>query len=502
MISRLSKNIIYNLFGQGLVTMISLLAVKLIFHRLGAEALGIIYFTTAVNAILIAALEMGVSTTIVREISGHIDSDKNYIKDFIRTFSFFYWGICALGAAVIFFLAPFFVHHWIHLSKMSPVAAINILRILGISSIIILPRSFYSSLISGLQKMGFNNLINVVCAGLQQFGAFLILFLGGGLFPVIYWFAIINILWVTIYFFASAKFFSFLALIPKFSFVVIKRNFKFISSTALISIFSTIHAQISEITVSKFLPIATLGYYSFSYGGVSQGGVLGGAVAQASYPSFSALAKAGNKDGLMSQYHKLQDLVCFGTLLIFAAVPFVTIPLFSYLFNRDVANSLLLPTTLLSLGFYMNGTGGIPCMFSFAVGKPGIIAKTNFYSLFITLPAAVILIYYFGLVGAGLSWIFYNIFGYLYGLPRICKECLGIRVRDWYFHVLKIFILAVAVYGTVWTVLILTNNYSIFALIMAYLSASIIFLFCSYFLITKDFKETIFYYLRLIKIPK
>ena len=496
--SRLTKNIIYNLFGQGLVLIISFVAVKYIFSRLGAEALGIIYFTAAVNTVLSAVLEMGVSSTTVREISAHFGSDNNYVKNVVRTFSSFYWSIYLLAGLIIFFMAPFFVDKWIHLNIMSPAVAINIVRVLGIASITVLPRSFYASLIRGLQRMEFNNLIDVITTGLQQFGAILILILGGGLFLVIYWFAVSYILRVVIYFFVSARFFSFPALIPGFSLDVIKKNLNFTLKTTLISIFSTIHTQIDKIIISKLLPIATLGYYTFAYSGVAQGAILTGAVSQAAYPSFSAFWKAGDRNGLMSQYYKLQDLVCFGILPIFAAVPFVIIPLFSYIFNAGIAHLLLLPTTFLCLGFYMNGTLTIPHIFNLAVGKPGIAAKSNFYSLFITLPVTVILIYYLGLIGAGLSWIFYHIFGYFYGVPRTCRECLGIRIRDWYLHILRIIILAILTYGASWLILRTIGTYSILALVLAYIAASIVFLFCSYFLITKELRETLFHYFQLI----
>jgi O-antigen/teichoic acid export membrane protein len=496
--SKLFKNIIYNLIGQGLVLIISFAAVKYVFGRLGAEALGIIYFTVAVNAVLATVLEMGISSTIVREISGHFDSDKKYIEDFVRTFSLFYWSIYLLASLIIFFMAPFFVHHWIRLSEINPSTAIYILRILGISSVMGLLRSFYTSLIRGLQKMGIVNFIDVVTSALQQFGAILILILGGGLLPVVYWFAASHILRVVIYFFFCLRSFSFSAVVPKASLNVLKRNFKFAFKTALISFFSIIHTQADKIIISKLLPVATLGYYSLAYSGVSQGTTLTDSVSQAVYPSFSALYKAGDKNSLMAQYHKLQDFVCFCILPIFAMIVFVTIPLFSYIFNRQVADLLLLPVTLLCIGFYMNGTVTVPYMFSLAVGKPGIGAKFNFFALFVVLPLTIILIYFFGLTGAGLAWVFYNIFSYSYAMPRICKECINIKPKDWFFHITRIFILAILTYGLSWLVLSAIKNHSIIALTLAYLSASVAYSFFSYFLITKELRKTIIYYFKLI----
>ena len=108
----------------------------------------------------------------------------------------------------------------------------------------------------------------------------------------------------------------------------------------------------------------------------------------------------------------------------------------------------------------MNGTVTIPYVFSLAVGKPNITAKMNFYALFIVLPPSVILIYFFGLPAAGLYLVFYHIFAYFYSIPKICKECLGIKVKDWYFHIFRIFILAILTYGASWFILGVINNHA------------------------------------------
>src|SRR3989339_196168 len=386
--SKLSKNIVYNIGGQGLLLILSLVAVKYVFNRLGGEALGIIYFTFTLNAIICAVMEMGISSTVVREVSAHVKDEPDYIHKLIQTVSLFHWAIYILFSA------------------------------------------FY--------------------------------------------------------------FFSWKSFIPAYHDSVIKKNLGYTSNMMLISVLSMIHMQFDKVIASKFLSIAVFGYYNFAYGAVSKATLMTSAIAQAAFPSFSALFKEGGRDCMMPQYRKLQDMLCFSTVPIFAAVPFAAIPIFRLVFNNEVAKSLLLPITFLAIGFYMHGTLNVPYFFSLSVGKPEISVKSNFYALFIVLPVTALLIYFFGLNGAGFSWIFYQLFAYSYAIPRICSECLIIPVSEWYGHILRIFILISLSYGLAWLVLYLNNNYSIFALILAYISASIVFLIGSYFLISEDFKKVIF----------
>ncbi len=489
--SRLSKNIIYNLLGQGLLLVPSFVAVKYIFGRLGEDALGIIYFTLMMNAVLCAVLEMGICSTTVREISAHFESEPNYIRDLIRTFSLFYWGVYALLGVTIFFLAPVLVEKWINLKTMDTATAIYVLRILGIASLVALPKSLYVSLFRGLQKMEFNNLIDVVTSGIQQLGIILILALGGNLFYVVYWFTACYGLGIFAYLAVSSRFFPLRAFVPGYSSGVVKRNLGFASRMMSISVMATIHMQADKLIISKLLPIGAFGYYGVAYGNVSKGTLVTGAISQAAYPSFSVMAKAGDRTGMMSQYRKLQDLLCFGIVPIFTAVPFALLPLFSYLLNEEAARLLLLPTTLLCMGFYMNGTLNVPYVFSLAVGKPEIAARQNFYALFVVLPVTALLIYFFGLTGAGLSWVFYHIFAYSYGMPRICRECMEIPVRMWYFHVLKIFTLVGLTYGVAWIILGIIDNHSIPSLALAYVGASIVFLIGAYFLIGDELRGSL-----------
>lgn len=497
--SKLSKNILYNIIGQGLLIVLGFISVKCIFKQLGEDALGIIYFSAMINSLFSMILSMGISSTTVREVSAHFESEPHYTKNLIRTFSLFYWGAFTVLGLVIFFLAPTFIDKWINLKTMDSNTAIVVIRILGITSSLGLIESLYASLFQGLQRMEFNNLISVIATGLQQFGTILILAFWGSFFFVVYWFATCYGLRVLTYLILSAKFFSLSAIIPGYSSGVIKKNFGFASRMMFISITSAIHLNADKVIVSKLLPIGTFGYYALAYGNVSKGTLLTGAISQAAFPSFSALFTAGNRTGLMSQYRKLHDLLCFGIVPIFAAVPFALLPLFSYILNEEVARLLLLPTTLLCIGFYMNGTLTIPYIFSLAVGKPGISARQHFYDLFVTLPVAVLFVYYLDIIGASISVVFLYVFHYIYALPRICAECLGIPTWKWFLHVFKVLVLVGLTYGVAWTIVKLTNSVSLGYLVLAYLLASFVFLTSAYFMITEELRESLLQHFQLLR---
>lgn len=230
----------------------------------------------------------------------------------------------------------------------------------------------------------------------------------------------------------------------------IRRNRAFAAHMSGISMLSVVHTESDKIIVSRLMPLGMVGFYGFAARITGRCMTVVAAISQAAYPALSAAMHREGRAGAIRQYNRLHDLVCFGTVPIFAAMVFASGPLFTFLFNRQVAGQLMIPVALLCVGYYMNGTLNMPYFFSLASGRPDIAMRLNLWALIGTLPIAVWLVYSFGLTGAGLSWVVYHIFAYAYWVPRLCRECLETPVFDWYLHIAKVGALTGGTYGAVW----------------------------------------------------
>lgn len=489
--TRLTKNVIYNVVGQGLVLLLSLIAVRFIFRRLGDDTFGIIFFNLVLVAVFTSALELGVLSTIVREVSSHFESQPDYIRALIATTSALYWAAGVLVVVVIWATAPWLVTHWINLKTLDPNTAATTLRILSATALVALPRGLYTSLFRGRQLMGLNNVIDVATAAIQQAGIVVLLLTGGRVYEVAAWISASAILGLLAYVIVAARLFGWRALAPSFSMEVVRRNVAFTSRTMATSILSLVHVQAAQVIVSKLLPIAQFGLYGFASSTVNRATIVSGAVAQAALPSFSNLSRSGDRAALLTQYRKLQDLICFVNVPLFAGVCFAALPVYGYLFNSPAAWLLLVPTAWLCLGYYMSGTVVVPYMFSLAVGRPDITMKSLLLALIFVLPVTAFLTYRFGLPGAGFSWVFYHVFVYAYMVRRISAECLSIAPRNWYFHVAKVMVCAAVTYGLVWVAIVIPTGYSLLALIVGYVVATLGFGAASLFLIGPDLKSTL-----------
>jgi O-antigen/teichoic acid export membrane protein len=356
-----------------------------------------------------------------------------------------------------------------------------------------LPRALYSSLFQGRQRMELNNSIDVGSSAVQQLGTITILARGGDAYSVVEWIAATAVLSTLTYMTIAGRMFGWRALVPTYFHAVVQRNIGFTAHLSALSLLNMVLLQFDKVVVSKLLPIASVGYYSFASTVVVRISFAAAAIAQAALPSFSSLHQLRESRALLIQYRKLQDLICYGMVPLFAAAVFGAVPIYSYLFNRQVAGALLLPTALLCVGYFMSATVLIPYTFSVASGRPDIASRSNLIALFVVIPVTTTAIYFYGLTGAATSWVVYHLFLYAYMIPRICRECLLISTRSWYAHVVRVFGLSALTYGAFWILVVIPHSYSTTVLVIAYLAASSAFLGLALLMIGPDLRETIWH---------
>jgi O-antigen/teichoic acid export membrane protein len=489
--SRLFRNVAYNVTGQGLVLLLGFVGVKFIFGRLGPDAFGIIYFNLVLTGVLTSALELGVLSTTVREVSAHFETERAYVEQLIRTASVFYWSLGLVLMLAIVIAAPAIVERWVNLKTIDPKMAAMMLRVLSVTTLIMLPRALYASLFQGRQRMELNNGIDVASSAVQQLGTIAILAGGGDAYAVVEWIAVSSVLSTLAYIAIVGRMFGWHVLVPTYFQSVVKRNSRFTAHLSALSLMNMVLIQFDKLVVSKLLPIASVGYYSFASTVVVRISFAASAIAKAALPSFSNLHELQDTQSLLTQYRKLQDLVCYGMVPLFAAAVFGAMPLYAYLFNQEVAWLLLLPTALLCVGFYMSATVSIPYTFSVASGRPDIASRSNFLALFVVIPVTSTSIYLFGLAGAASSWVVYHLFLYAYMIPKICRQCLQISSWKWYSQVAKVLGLAAVTYGSLWFLVVRPNAYSLLAAVLAYTGASVAYLALTLLLIGPDLRDTI-----------
>jgi len=431
-LDRLRENLVYNVVGQVVALALSVVAVRLIFLRLGGDVVGVVFFVLTLSPLLSTALDLGLSTTVVREVSRSHDRDAAYVRRLCRTTSTMCWSLYALGAVLLVLSAPLLVSRWLHVTSLDVDTATMVVRLLGIGALTALPRAFYGSVLRGLQRMRGPNVIDVAMAALQQGGAALLLWRGLGSTPVVAWMTACFWLATAAYVTVAARHLGPRAVLPGWSPGVLTRIRGFAGSVFAISVLSVVSLQLDKLFVSKLLPVATFGVYSFIASLASRALVVSIAIALAAWPALSALLASGEPGRSRQLYRKVQDLQCL------LAVPTLALPLYvmgliaGFAFGGAATAALLGPLGLLCLGFCLQSAIRTPITMLIASGSPGVVAGASLLSLAVSAPLGLVATARLGMMGAALSWLLYSLVLSVHVVAHSARRLLYTTPAGWW----------------------------------------------------------------------
>ena len=474
--SQLSRNIVYNLVGQLALILVGFVATRQIYQDLPPDVLGIYYFALALNLILTQVSLGGIGALIVREIVSTCEGGSEATTPVIQTASMLFWGMYALLTTVSLLLGPWITSNWIELSQMDAGNASLVFQILMFGVLSALITTLYRVFLRGYEDMAFANLVLVAATLLRQGGIVLLLNGGSNAIETSIWISLSFWLIPISLFVRCLHFIPWRSLVvPKWHTEVAQRNrymaVKLVSNSGL----EVVQFQADKIIISALLPVVVLGTYSFLYNLVARTSQVRNAVSSASLPTLSNLLALRQNTNVLSLYRKLQDLMAYGTLPLFAALAYLLIPINTYIFSAEIARELFFPGVLLIVGFYLRGISDPAHQIAIADGRPELIMQSNLLSVGLSVPAAIVLIYFWGISGAGFASLITGVIYCVYLVPRVYSKCLHIPVSGWYFHMMRVFLLGLGAYGTVAVALALMGWQTVAALAIGFVISSVLF---------------------------
>ena len=96
----LTRNVFANLIGGVWVAVLTLAIAPIQVHLLGVEAYGVIGFISTLQ-VVVGVLDLGLSSTLTREIAGDRTPDRRASRDLVRTSVTIYWALAALSGAAV-----------------------------------------------------------------------------------------------------------------------------------------------------------------------------------------------------------------------------------------------------------------------------------------------------------------------------------------------------------------------------------------------------------------
>jgi O-antigen/teichoic acid export membrane protein len=409
---------------------LSLLAVHTIYRKLGASSFGVITVSLVWSTTLVSALELGFASVVVRAVAAGRTEQGEDPSGLLRTATSIYWFLAFAGALLVYIVLPDVFPLLFRSVSRSLTSALVASRILLMGGLLAIPRAFYQAVLRGAERMGGFNIINVASQAAQQLGIYLLAVGGVGLVVLAWW---------VIAWFAVSTFLSLItarravpsgSLRPGWDSASVRRYRSFAASMAVISATSVVQTQGDESAVSWTLPVQVAGYYATGAALLGRAQALVTAASEASLPAITR-SHLDVRQSVVVRYRKLHDLICFGSLPLYAGIAFVAGPVFTRLFSLSAAQSVEVPIVLLAIGYFANSTVSALYITALATGRAGIVAKINVISTAVVFPLVVVLTHFFGMLGASLAWLMYGAMLYLLMVPRLVRRCLDATALAW-----------------------------------------------------------------------
>ena len=433
----IKKNIAANLVGKIWAAAISILLIPQYIKYLGIESYGLVgFYGTLIGSM--ALLDLGLSTTIKRELAKHQSQNQNPkdTRDMAFSLECIYWAIGLFICLLIIFFSGFIATDWVKVESLSVSVVRQSVMLMGLVIAFQWPISLYDGGLTGLDKQVLNNSIIVVMSTLRAAGVIIILkYYSPTLEAFFLWQAALSFVYVIIMRWGLWKEMPRHNLKPKFSKVQLKIIWRFAAGMTGISLVTFFLMQIDKIVLSKILPLSQFAYYTLAFTVASSVSLIAGPISITFFPRFTGLIATGKHEELKNAYHqacKLMATVVFP--ICFVLIFFIQDILRVWTKNEITTSHTYLMAQILIIGSMFNALMIIPYNLIIASGWTKFTIYQNTIAAIILVPLLLWWTNLYGALGATFVWLIVNVGYVLISQPIMHRKLLKNELSKWYWN--------------------------------------------------------------------
>ena len=441
------NNIAANLIAGVWITLLTAAITPLQVNLLGIESYGLIGFIATLQ-IVFSAFDLGLSSTLTREIASDTSADKKRSENLIRTASAIYWLFALLVGIVLARLANLLAANWFNAKTLSVGEIEAAIYLIVLFLALRWPVALYTGILNGLQKMVVVNIVKVTIVSVRLLVGILVILIYRDVESFLLWTAISAFIEVITYFLVCQRYCQFALWKLKIHLGAIKAVWGFSLTMSAISILALFISQFDRIIVSSLEGLTNFGYYTLAYNTSAITSLVISAVSTAMLPSFSAWQANPSISVLQTRYLHAMNVILF---LVggasFALIFFGKIVLTLWI-GHNAAAAAYLPLALLAAGFWLNAAVSNSYSVAVALGKPSLPLMVSAAS---AVPYAALLYYLvlsYGIVGAAMAWLILNSCYVIILVPLVHRKLLALPTAAWLVRILGLFaVLGVGSFG-------------------------------------------------------
>jgi O-antigen/teichoic acid export membrane protein len=422
----LRLELLVNLAGTGWSALVQFACIPVFLAMLGAERYALLAFATTMSLSL-KALDLGMSHTANRELAARTASGRTEgARELLRTLETAYVLAGLLLGGALAAGAPLIANRWFGASALGAEAVTTAVRLIGLFIAVQWPLTLYQGALLGLGRATTMNGLAIAASTLAGGGAVVLLFAGHrSLVVVLAWQSLVAAAHTLAVAIATHRALPHDARPARVRIDVLHELRATITGVGGLTLSLLVLTQIDKLLASRWLPLASYGYYMLA-ATVSNGlGVLSAPLFNTMLPRFSALAAAGDDARLGAEFRRGTRLM---VLLVFPAMLTVGVLAFDVvrLWTHDAATAQLVApiATFLLIGMGSASLLQLAMALQMATGRTsrGIVLHTLLAALLVVLGGVGAR---YGAAGVAATWASLLAIGALGGGTAIRRQQLG-----------------------------------------------------------------------------
>jgi O-antigen/teichoic acid export membrane protein len=450
----IAKNVIANFLGKIWTIASVFLFVPLYIKMLGIESYAIVNFYSVILTLLFFA-DAGLSATLNREMA--ITNDYKYLGNLLYTIERVYLIICVIIILILSLSSNFIASNWIQSTTISLSDVSYNIRLMSVCIALQLIIILYNSGLMGLQKQVLASTLQVGWSFTRSGLVVVPLYFYPNIYTYFIWQIAINLIFALIIRFKlwqqiqgdSKRYFD-----P----VILRTVLGFAVGMMAMAIISSLNTQIDKLLVSKMLTLQEFGYYSLA-GILSQASlIIITPIAMAVLPQMTKHVGSNNYDILKQVFQQYSFLISTLTTIVTSVLLAFTFDFINiWTGNADIATQITTPTRLLLVGGFFLSLQFMPYHLAIANAFTKFNIRLGVVSVLLIIPALILCINLYGLIGATIPWLCMNIIAcVLLGYFIINKFIKG-EFKNWI--ILNTLLPALSIFGLTFLIYLITLNF-------------------------------------------
>lgn len=445
--SLVKRNILANLIGGALLTALTVIITPLQINILGLAAYGIVGFISTLQ-IAFTAFDLGLSSTITRELAIDKSKNKEGSTRLLQTASTVFWVVAALIGGLIALLSGQIAQHWFTSQSVDTALIEQSLKVIALYLALRWPVSLYTGVLIGLQRMDVLNAVKVVTAALRLIGGVFVLLHWRTLNAFLIWTAINALIEVVSFWLICRWVHPALPWLPGISLPDLQRVWRFSLTMNGLAIMTILVVQADRLLVSKLLPLESLGAYTLAYTAAAIIPALIGAISTAVLPHLAEAYGASDRNILVRRYDTASRFMMFVIGMVTGCFVFFGEHLLALWVNPDAAAAAAMPLALLAVGFFGSAAASNAYQLTVASSRANIALRISVLTALPYAAALYLLISWLGIAGAALAWLLLNLGYVVFLVPQVHREILRTPVTPYLLKILLPFgLLACCTFG-------------------------------------------------------